>query len=95
MSLDAKKLAKDLASACKAMADLQAGHSSEVRGVLDFVGETSRALVPFGFSPIRVAEVPQAVSDALPALDALKAKIQGLEDAVGKELEDEGHRLIG
>ena len=77
------------------MADLQAGRSWEVRNVLDFVGETSRALVPFGFSPIRVAEAPQAMSDTLPALDALKTRIQGLEDAVGKELEDEGRRLIG
>ena len=95
VSLDAKKLAEDLASARKAMADLQAGRSFEVRGVLDFVAETSWALVPFGFSRIRVAEAPQAVSDALPALDALKTRIQGLEDTVGRELEDEGRRLIG
>ena len=93
--LDAKRLAEDLASARKAMVDLEAGRSSEVRGVLAFMGKTSRALVPFSFSPVRVAEAPQVVSDALPTLDALRAKIQGLEDAVGKELEDESRLLIG
>ena len=51
-SLDAKKLTEDLASTRKAMEDLQAGRASEVRGVLDFVGETSQALVPFGFSRV-------------------------------------------
>jgi hypothetical protein len=49
--------------------------------------------VPLGFSPIRSGEQAQEVSNVLPMLEYVGAKLLKLEEVVSDQLEPKGHVL--
>jgi len=56
--------------------------------------EASSALVPFGLSPIQVAEPPASIADALPVLNSVSDRLRRLEPVLTGQLETEGRELI-
>jgi hypothetical protein len=68
-------------------------HAVEAQKVWDIVGQTEAALVPLSFSPIRSAERAQEVSNVLPMLESVGAKLLKLEEVVSDQLEPKGHVL--
>jgi hypothetical protein len=49
--------------------------------------------VPLGFSPLRSGDLVREVSVVLPLLNTAGAKMLKLEEAIGEQLEVEGHAL--
>jgi exonuclease VII large subunit len=64
-----------------------------VQRITNWAGEASSVLVPFGMSPIPVAESPATIADALPVLDSAAEWLQRLDQALGARLEAEGREL--
>jgi DNA repair exonuclease SbcCD ATPase subunit len=62
--------------------------------IVDWAGEASLALVPFGMSPIQVAEAPASIADALPVLSSASDRLRRLEPVLAGQLEAEGRELI-
>ena len=62
--------------------------------IADWAAEESLALVPFGMSPIQVAEPPASIADALPVLSSVSDRLHRLEPVLAGQLEAEGRELI-
>ena len=62
--------------------------------IADWAAEASLALVPFGMSPIQVAEPPASIADALPVLSSASDRLQRLGPVLAGQLESEGRELI-
>ena len=61
--------------------------------IIDWAGEASSALVPFGMSPIQVVERPASIADALPVLNSASERFRRLEPILTGHLEAEGREL--
>ena len=71
--------------------------------IADWAGEAKSALVPLGFSPIRVdaavtpfadaSPVLNSVADALPVLDSAAERLGHLNEVLNAQLESEGREL--
>jgi DNA repair exonuclease SbcCD ATPase subunit len=89
----AEKEFQELATMHRTVEELQAARQVEAQKVWDFLGQTEMALAPLSFSPIRSREPGREVSNVLPVLDPMGAKMLTLEEVVSEQLEDEGHIL--
>jgi hypothetical protein len=65
----------------------------EAQKIWDFLGQTEMALVPLGFSPIHSREPAREVSNVLPVLDSMGARMLTLEEVVNEQLEVKCHIL--
>jgi len=78
----------------EAVRKLQEEQRAGAQQIVDWAGETSLALVPFGMSPIQVAEAPASIADALPVLSSASDRLRRLEPVLAGQLEAEGRELI-
>ena len=78
----------------EAVRKLQEEQCVGAQRIVDWEGEASLALVPFGLSPIQVAEAPASIADALPVLSSALDRLRRLEPVLAGQLEVEGRELI-
>jgi len=78
----------------EAVRKLQEEQRAGAQRIVDWTGEASLALVPFGMSPIQVAEAPASIADALPVLSSASDRLRHLEPVLAGKLEAEGRELI-
>ena len=88
--MEAAKAALDSREESKLQEEQRAG----AQRIVDWAGEASLALVPFGMSPIQVAEAPASIADALPVLSSASDRLRRLESVLADQLEVEGRELI-
>jgi hypothetical protein len=74
--------------------ELQAAQAVNVQKVWDFLGQTKMALLPLSFNPVHSGEPAREVSNVLPVLDSVGAKMLTLEEVISEQLEAEGHVLV-
>jgi len=78
----------------EAVQKLQEDQRLGAQRIADWANEASLALVPFGMSPIQVAEAPASIADALPVLNSTSDRLWRLEPVLTGQLEVEGRELI-
>ena len=70
----------------EAVRKLQEEQRAGAQRIVDWAGEASLVLVPFGMSPIQVAEAPVSIADALPVLSSASDRLRCLELVLAGQL---------